>query len=254
MPPKRMPVLFVGHGSPMNGVEDNEFSRAWTKVAVDLPRPKAVLCISAHWETERTMVTAMDRPKTIHDFYGFPPQLYALEYPAAGSPGLAMEVSKLTGAQPDKSWGLDHGTWIVLSRLFPKADVPVVQLSLGTDLDPEGHFKLGRKLKALRDEGVLILGSGNIVHNLMMMDPKGDAYEWAQGFDTAVKDRLLKGQFEDLVHYERFGEQSRLSIPTNEHYLPMLYALSLKEKGAPLEFFSEGLVMGSISMRSIRIG
>jgi 4,5-DOPA dioxygenase extradiol len=251
---KRMPVLFVGHGSPMNGVEDNDFSRAWAQVAQDLPRPKAILSISAHWETEGTKVTAMAHPKTIHDFYGFPPELYAMGYPAPGSLELANDVSKLVGAKKDQDWGLDHGTWIVLARMFPKADVPVVQLSLDADLGPEGHFKLGQKLKSLRDQGILILGSGNIVHNLMRMDPKGDAYDWAKGFDTVVEDRILKGQFEDLVHYERFDEQSRLSIPTNEHYLPMLYALSLMEKGEPLKFFAEGMVLGSISMRSIRIG
>jgi len=251
---KRMPVLFVGHGSPMNGIEDNEFSRAWTKVAQDIPRPKAILSISAHWETEGTRVTSMERPKTIHDFYGFPPELYAMQYPASGSPELAAEVSKLVGAKQDTGWGLDHGTWIVLTKMFPKAEVPILQLSLDADLVPEGHFKLGRKLSALRDKGVLILGSGNIVHNLMMMDPKGDAYEWAQGFDSLVNDRILKGEFEDLVHYERLGEPARLSIPTNEHYLPMLYALSLKEKDEPLEFFAEGMVLGSISMRSLKLG
>jgi len=251
----RMPVLFVGHGSPMNAVEDNEFSRAWTGIGKKLPRPKAILCISAHWETEGAGVTAMERPRTIHDFYGFPPELFAQEYPAPGSPRLARRVAALVpGARLDTEWGLDHGTWSVLKRMYPKADIPVVQLGLDRFLDPEGHYRVGARLAPLREEGVLVLGSGNIVHNLMLADPSAAPYDWAVKFDERVG-RLIEAQDTDaLVHYDGLGEPARLAIPTNEHYLPMLYALALRTDGDRVRFFAERIVFGSVSMRSFIIG
>jgi len=246
----RMPVIFVGHGSPMNGIEDNEFSRAWEKVGRELPRPRAILSISAHWETDGPMATAMERPKTIHDFYGFPHELYAQQYPAPGSPELAREVAHLVQARPDNGWGLDHGTWAVLKRMFPEAEVPVVQLSLDRQATFGQQHTLAQKLAPLREKGVLVLGSGNIVHNLMMADPSAEAYDWANAFDEKVKGLILKGDHRALIHYERLGEAARLSIPTNEHYLPMLYILALKQKDDSVRFFGEGIALASVSMRS----
>jgi 4,5-DOPA dioxygenase extradiol len=187
---KRMPVLFVGHGSPMNAIEDNEFSRSWIAVGKALPRPNTILCVSAHWETKGTQVTAMEKPRTIYDFYGFPPELYAMMYPAPGSPELARRVRDLAeadGITPDLTWGLDHGTWSVLRRLFPKADVAVIQLSLDVTKNAQAHYDLGRQLQPLRDEGVLIIGSGNIVHNLRTVVFEDTAYDWAVEFDGKVK-------------------------------------------------------------------
>jgi 4,5-DOPA dioxygenase extradiol len=251
----RMPVVFVGHGSPMNAIEENEFSRAWSELGKTLPRPCAILSISAHWETEGARITAMENPRTIHDFYGFPPELYEEEYPASGSRELAGEVGKaLRGAEMDYEWGLDHGTWAVLKRIFPKADVPVVQLSLDRRKSPEEHFELGKLLKFLREKGTLILGSGNIVHNLRLATWNNGGYDWAREFDEKVKGLVLSEDHGALIHYERLGEAARLSIPTNEHYLPLLYALALKEREEPVLFFAEKITAGSVSMRSFMIG
>ena len=195
MTASRMPVLFIGHGSPMNAIEDNEFSRAWSEAGRSLPRPKAILCISAHWETKGTQVTAMEKPKTIYDFYGFPPELYAVQYPAAGSPDLARRIQELVKpveVLQDLSWGLDHGAWSVLCRLFPQADVAVVQLSLDRSISPQAHYDLGRQLGALRDEGILIIGSGNVVHNLGRITWEDTAFDWANEFDDAVKHWILR--------------------------------------------------------------
>ena len=211
----RMPVLFVGHGSPMNAIEDNEFSRAWITAGKALPPVKAILCISAHWETEGTQVTAMEKPKTIYDFYGFPPELYARTYPAPGSPELAQRVLDLVkpiAVGLDRTWGLDHGTWSVLTRLFPKADVPVIQLSLDVQKDPQEHYDLGRQLMALRDEGVLILGSGNIVHNLRILSWDGAVYDWAVEFDAKVKQWILDNDHESIIQYHKQGQQAALAI------------------------------------------
>lgn len=253
----KMPVLFVGHGNPMNAIEDNEFSRAWIIIGSVLPRPKAILCVSAHWETIGTQVTAMEKPKTIHDFYGFPQPLNQAEYPAPGSPALARIVQETVGKtkiEADHDWGLDHGTWSVLTRMFPHADVPVVQLSLDQTKDPAWHYALGKELKALRKKGVLILGSGNLVHNLRAVAWQDTAFDWATEFDQKVKDLILSGDHGALIRYPQLGQAASLAIPTNEHYLPLLYVLALQEQGEQIGFFAEKVTMGSISMRSLRIG
>ncbi len=253
----RMPVLFVGHGNPMNAIEDNEFSQAWTKVGQSLPMPKAILCISAHWETMGTKVTAMEKPRTIYDFYGFPHELYEVAYPAPGAPDLAHTIRKAitsTDVQSDLTWGLDHGTWSVLHRMFPKANVPVIQLSLDRVKEPKLHYQLGKQLKELRNEGVLIIGSGNIVHNLRTVVFQGTAYDWALTFDGMVKQWILDGDDEPLIHFEKHGDLSALAINSGEHYIPLLYVLGLKDPGEPIQFFAEKVWGGSVSMRSARIG
>jgi 4,5-DOPA dioxygenase extradiol len=253
----RMPVLFLGHGSPMNAIEDNEFSRAWRKVGKALPHPKAILCISAHWETDETQVTAMDRPRTIYDFYGFPPELYAMTYPAPGSPDLAMRVRELVGIAeilPDLTWGLDHGAWSVLSRLFPEADIPVVQMGLDIHKTPQEHYDLGRKLQALRDEGVLILGSGNIVHNLRLVVFQDTAFDWAVEFDEKVRQWIMDDDHEPIIHYEQLGRTAELAINSAEHYKPLLYVLGAKIPGEQVKYFAEKVWGGSLSMRSVWVG
>ena len=255
-----MPALFVGHGSPMNAIEENVFSNAWRAAATALPVPRAILCVSAHWETEGTFVTAMTQPKTIHDFYGFPGELYQVQYPAPGSPELAERVRSLvtsTAVRADDgySWGLDHGAWSVLRRMYPRADIPVVQLSLDRTQHPRFHYDLAAELLPLRSEGVLIVGSGNIVHNLRLLQWDAlEPYPWAAEFDTLATELILAGEHDRLVAYPTLGEAARLSIPTNEHYLPLLYALALQQPGEPVSFFAEGLIYGSISMRSLKIG
>ena len=254
---ERMPVMFVGHGSPMNAVEDNEFSRAWRAAGAALPRPKAILCVSAHWESYGTQVTAMDQPRTIYDFYGFPPEMYAMIYPAPGSPELAEHVREMIGKERvalDQKWGYDHGAWSVLTRMFPEADVPVIQLSLDVNLAAQSHYNLGKKLGALRNDGVLILGSGNIVHNLRMVMFEEQAYDWAVEFDGKVRDWIAAGDHDPIIHYENGGQAAALSINSAEHYKPLLYVLGASEKGEPVNFFTEKVFGGSISMRSLRIG
>ena len=253
---KKMPALFLGHGSPMNAIEDNEFSRAWVQAGQALPKPNAILCVSAHWETAGTLVTAMDRPKTIYDFYGFPPELYEKKYPAPGSPGLArltQETVQKAQVRLDQAWGLDHGVWAVLSRLFPNADVPVVQFSLDRTQAPAFHYALGKELRALRDKGILIIGSGNIVHNLRMMAWQDEAYDWAIEFDETIQQLILSGDHDSIVHYQNLGQAARLSVPTNEHYLPLLYVLALQDKGEQVRFFATRVTFGAISMRSVWI-
>jgi len=252
-----MPILFVGHGSPMNAIEDNEFSQAWTTAGKSLPRPESILCISAHWETEGTQVTAMEKPRTIYDFYGFPPELYAVTYPAPGSPKLAERVQELVRPLPlglDKAWGLDHGAWSVLTRLFPKADVPVVQLSLDIKKSPREHYELAGALKKLREENVLIVCSGNIVHNLRMVEWSDTAYDWASEFDAKVRQLILDDVHLPLIRYHDAGREAALAINSAEHYKPLLYALGAKEPGEQVQFFAEKVTMGSLSMRSLRIG
>jgi 4,5-DOPA dioxygenase extradiol len=253
----QMPVLFLGHGSPMNAIEDNEFSLAWQEAARQIPAPKSILCVSAHWETRGTQVTAMQTPRTIHDFYGFPQTLFEKQYPAPGSPELAARVIKLVGetrVQPDQSWGLDHGTWSVLCRMYPLANVPVVQLSLDRSHDPVYHYQLGQELSALRQEGVLIVGSGNIVHNLRMMVWEDKAFDWAADYDAKVTQWILEGDHDSIIHYEKYGNAALLAVNSAEHYLPLLYVLGLKEKTDPVSFFADKLWGGSISMRCVRIG
>src|SRR5512139_992349 len=252
-----MPALFVGHGSPMNAVEENPFSHAWSVAAASIPRPDAILCVSAHWETPGARVTAMERPRTIHDFSGFPQPLFEVEYPAPGSPGLVRlvrETVRSTTVEDDFRWGLDHGAWSVLRRMFPSADVPVVQLSLDRTKGPALHYALGRELRPLREKGILIVGSGNIVHNLGLMVWRDTAYDWASEFDERVKGLILSGDHDAIVGYPELGEAARLPVPTSEHYLPLLYVLALQEKGEEIRFFSEKVTLGSISMRSLRVG
>ena len=254
---ERMPMLFIGHGSPMNAIEDNEFSRSWIAVGKTIPPPKAILCVSAHWESMGTQTTAMEKPRTIYDFYGFPPELYEKTYPAPGSPELAARVLELVGADDtamDLKWGLDHGTWSVLARLFPKADIPVVQLSLDVNKNSQEHYDWGRQLKPLRDEGILILGSGNIVHNLRMVVFEDIAYDWALAFDGMVKKWILDGNHDPLIQYHKQGREAALSINSAEHYKPLLYVLGAQDSGEPVSFFTEKVWGGSVSMRSVRIG
>jgi len=256
---ERQPVLFVGHGSPMNAIEDNVFSRAWMEVGRALPRPQAILCVSAHWETVGAQVTAMAQPRTIHDFGGFPPALYAQQYPAAGSPELArlvQETIKDVRVEGDGSWGLDHGAWSVLCRMFPQADIPVVQLSLDRTRPPAYHYALGRALRPLRQRGVLIVGSGNIVHNLraVCFEDEDGAYPWATEFDETLRRLIVVGDHEPIINYSRLGRSAALAIPTNEHFLPLLYVLGAQMAGETMRFFNDKITYCSLSMRSAWIG
>ena len=256
MTARTMPVLFVGHGSPMNTIEHNAWSDAWRLVGAALPRPRAILCVSAHWETAGPQVTGSASPATIHDFYGFPQALFDVRYPAPGDPALARRVVELLGAEAgiDPERGLDHGAWSVLLPMFPAADIPVVQLGIDTRRDGAWHYAVARRLGVLRDEGVLILCSGNIVHNLRLFrfnDPV--AYDWATRFDEEVAEHIATGHHEGLLGYETLGTDALLAIPTPEHYLPLLYVLALQRDDDPVEFFNEN-VTSSISMRSVQIG
>ncbi len=255
----RMPVLFVGHGSPMNAITDTRFSRAWAEVGARLARPSAILCVSAHWETKGVMVTAMDWPRTIHDFYGFPEALHSKLYPAPGAPALARKTAELVKKAPvalDEAWGLDHGTWSVLARMFPLADIPVFQLSLDATRNPAGHYDLARDLTPLREHGVLIMGSGNIVHNLRRVSRQlpDTGFDWAIEFDARIKGLIDKGDHQSIIDYPRLGQAAQLAVPTNEHYLPLLYALAVKDEKEPIAYFNDATTMGSISMRSLLIG
>jgi 4,5-DOPA dioxygenase extradiol len=250
-----MPAAFLGHGSPMNALERNRYSEAWRGFAQSIPAPKAVLTISAHWYTDGTAVTAMDAPRTIHDFGGFPRELFAVEYAAPGDPRLASRVRDMLApidVQLDRSWGLDHGTWSLLVHMFPGADVPALQLSIDATKPAAFHYELGRRLAPLRDEGVLILGSGNVVHNLRTARWGAGAqpYDWAVRFNDSVRDRLQRNELAALIDYERFGEPARLSVPTPEHYLPLLYVAGLHGEDDSLSLLVDGLELGSISMLS----
>ena len=257
-------MLFVGHGSPMNAIEDNAFRRAWGEIGARLPRPKSILCVSAHWETRGGVrLTASEAPETIHDFYGFPQALFDVRYPASGDPALARRAAGLLAASDarldaapglDPARGLDHGAWSFLLAMYPEADVPVVQLSLDTSRPGEFHHRLARALAPLRAEGVLIAGSGNIVHNLSVLDLDASApYDWAVRFDGEVRRRLLARQPEGLIDFESLGPDAALAVPTPEHYLPLLYAIGLQEKDEPLALFNT-TVSSSISMTSVLIG
>lgn len=253
----KMPVLFVGHGNPMNAVEDNPYSRAWIKAGQSLPRPQAVLCVSAHWQTDGTHATAMPWPRTIHDFTGFPRALYEVQYPAPGwpeMPALLRQAAPRVKVHPEFEWGLDHGSWSVLCRMFPDADIPVAQLSLDYSQAPGFHYELGRQLKGLRKEGVLIVGSGNMVHNLEVMVWQDTAFDWALEVDRKLKELILSRDHQGLVDYDRLGPVARLAVPTSEHYLPLLYVLAMQEEDDEIEFFAEQVTLGSVSMRSLRIG
>lgn len=249
------PAIFIGHGNPMNAIENNEYSNEWELLGAKLPQPKAIVCISAHWTTTETLVTAVDNPKTIHDFYGFPEELYKVQYPSPGNISLAGEIQKhFNGSvQPDYKWGLDHGCWSVLIRMFPKANIPVIQLSLNTRLTPLQHFELGRQLNYLRENNVLLLGSGNIVHNLSRINWHDESFSWATSFDSKVRDKIIARDFVSLCNYQGLGDDALLSVPTSEHYLPMLYILGMINPESTISFFCEKVTMGSISMRSFMV-
>lgn len=258
----KMPVLFLGHGSPMNAIEENEFVQGFRSVAKTLPTPTAIVCISAHWETRGTWVTAMPSPKTIHDFGGFPKELFEVQYPAPGSPELAQEISSLIQAPTihldHDHWGLDHGAWSVIKHLYPKANIPVIQLSLDVSMSPQQHYDLARQLAPLRERGILIIGSGNMVHNLRMvawdkLNEANYAYDWAQEAKTKMNDYLLNNVHESLINYQQQGQAFKLAIPTPEHYLPMLYSIALKDKKDNLELFNDKAVAGSLTMTSFKI-
>jgi 4,5-DOPA dioxygenase extradiol len=258
-PASLMPAIFFGHGSPMNALERNRHTHAWAEIGRTIPRPRAVLAISAHWYEEGTRATAMERPPTIHDFGGFPPALHALDYPAAGDPALAEEVRTLLAPEPvalDRAWGLDHGTWSVLVHVFPKADVPVVQLSIDATKPPVELFHLARKLEPLRATGVLIAGFGNVVHNLRAMQRQPDAppYDWAVSFNEAVRGCIMSGAHAALIDYDRLGPAARLAVPTPEHYLPLLYVLAQQRPGEAARIITDGIELGSISMLSAGFG
>ncbi|MFO0940833.1 MAG: 4,5-DOPA dioxygenase extradiol [Pirellulales bacterium] len=256
-----MPGLFVGHGSPMNAIEDNQFVRGFREIAGSMPKPKAILCISAHWFIEGTKVTAMANPRTIHDFGGFPKQLNDIQYAAPGSPdlaNLAVEISRPTKVTPDDNWGLDHGAWTVAMHLYPRADVPIVQLSIDRNLTTRGHFELGQRLNELRHKGILILGSGNIVHNLRMIDfqnfhRKNHGFDWAVEARQFVNRCIVDGDYQPLIDYAKQGRSMQLAAPTPEHFLPLLYILGLKHDPANHHFFNDELLAGSLSMTSLRV-
>lgn len=260
-----MPVLFIGHGSPMNAIEDNEFSKAWREVAIILPKPKAILCISAHWETRGTQVTAMEKPRTIHDFGGFPQALFEVQYPAPGSPCLARKVKdamKKINVGLDQDWGLDHGCWSVLMQMFPAADIPVIQLSLDSTKPASEHYALAKELASLRQLGVLILGSGNMVHNLRRLVATGNGpgdfnqpfgLDWAIEANGLFKQLINESRHSELADYLSLGDAVRLAVPTPEHYLPMLYVLALKQENETVIYFNDQPVGGSLTMTSLII-
>lgn len=257
-----MPVLFVGHGSPMNAIEDNQFAREWARIGKSLPTPAAILCISAHWETRGTYVTAMEKPRTIHDFGGFPEELYKVQYPAPGDPALADEMNN-TITNPeiglDQQWGLDHGAWSVIRRMYPDAVVPVLQLSLDYTKSPQYHYELSKQLSWLRSKGVLIIGSGNIVHNLGMVawnkinEPEF-GFDWALEAREKINELITSGDHQSLINYKSLGRAVNLAVPSPDHFLPLLYALGLKNKGESISYFNDKPVMGSLTMTSVIIG
>ncbi len=253
-PTPRLPALFVGHGNPMNAIEDNAYSRAWAKLGAALPKPQAILCVSAHWMTRgRSLAHVGAKPKTIHDFGGFPAALFSQQYPAPGAPDVAqatIDLVRSTHLEPDAEWGLDHGAWSVLIRMFPDADVPVFQLSLDLGRAPADHLALAKELKPLRERGVLVIGSGNLVHNLRALNPGGPPYDWAQSFDETLKGRLEARDFVGVAGALDSSRIARLSHPTPEHFLPALYPLGVADEKDSLSFFSESFDLGSISMRS----
>jgi len=256
----RMPVIFFGHGNPMNAISKNDYTAAWSALGRKLSKPKAILSISAHWYVHGVSLTSMADPRTIHDFGGFPEELYQVKYPAPGDPKLARRVQRILSSIPaslDTAWGLDHGTWSVLSHVFPKADVPGVQLSIDECQPASFHYEMGRKLAPLRDEGVLVIGSGNLVHNLHAYSWGGHRptpYDWAVRFEEMVRKLILAGDHRHLIDYESLGPDALLSIPTPDHYLPLLYVLGISEKGEHVEFPVEGIDGGSVSMLAVKIG
>ncbi len=257
----RMPAIFFGHGNPLNALLRNQYTEAWSNIGNSLPRPKAVLCISAHWYLPGTAVTAMAKPRTIHDFGGFPRELYEVQYPAPGSPELVRRVRDMLAPVAveldEKSWGLDHGTWSVLCHVFPNANIPVVQLSIDETQAPEFHYELGKRLAPLRDEGVLLVGSGNLVHNLHTYAwgrHNVEPFDWAVRFEQMARELLLNGDHAPLIDYESLGRDALLSAPTPDHYLPLLYVIGSGRNGDEVSFPVEGFDGGSISMLSVQLG
>lgn len=249
----RMPAIFFGHGSPMNTLATNRYTETWRRLGESVPQPKAIVCVSAHWYTRGTGVTAMAQPRTIHDFYGFPQALFDMQYPAPGDPVLALRMRELLAPVDvglDESWGLDHGTWSVLVHAFPRADIPVIQLSLDGTQPPRFHYEVGRRLAPLREEGVLVTGSGNVVHNLGVMRRSADAppFDWAVRFEDRVRKALADRDHDALIDYEAHGRDALLSIPTPEHYLPLLYIAALQAEGETMAIAVDGIELGSISM------
>jgi 4,5-DOPA dioxygenase extradiol len=256
-----LPTIFFGHGNPLNALRRNAYTEGWASLGASLPRPKAVLCVSAHWYFPGTAVTAMSQPRTIHDFGGFPQELFEVQYPAPGSPELAQRVAELLSPQPvdidDKSWGLDHGSWSVLCHVFPEADIPVVQLSIDETKPPQFHYEIAKQLAPLRDEGVLVIGSGNIVHNLHTYawgKHEVEPFDWAVRFENLARELLLSGNDAPLIGYEGLGRDALLAAPTPDHYLPLLYVMGLRRPADPVTFPVEGFDGGSISMLTVRIG
>lgn len=257
-----MPVLFIGHGSPMNGIQDNAFSRRWAEMGKSIPTPKAVLVISAHWLSKGTRITAMDFPKTIHDFGGFPDELFQIQYPAPGSPELAKTTAALfteTQVELDHDWGLDHGTWTVVRHMYPKADTPVLQLSIDYYKDAQYHYNLAKELYSLRKKGVLIIGSGNMVHNLRMiawdkMNEPEYGFDWALKMDATFKELITDRNHQSLINYNTLGREAKLAIPTPDHYLPLMYTIALQGKNDQTQFFNDKAVAGSLTMTSVKFG
>lgn len=256
---KSMPLLFIGHGSPMNGIEENEFSRQWEQLGKELPKPNAALIISAHWLTEGTFVTAMEHPKTIHDFGGFPNELYAVQYPAPGNVRLAEETKDLiksTNVVLDHDWGLDHGAWVVARRMYPDAAIPVLQLSIDYAKPATYHYNLAKELTSLRKKGILIIGSGNMIHNLRMIawdkiDASGFGYDWAIEMNEILKQKIVTGDHQSLLDYKSLSKAATLAIPTPDHYYPLIYTLGLQGKNEMPHFFNDKLVAGSLNMTSV---
>lgn len=259
---EKMPVLFIGHGSPMNAIEDNEFSKRWQQMGKEIPIPKAVVVVSAHWLTKGTLVTAMPNPKTIHDFGGFPQALFDIQYPAPGSPELATEIQKLItnpAVELDHDWGLDHGTWSVVKHMYPDADIPVLQLSLDYYKPAAYHYELAKQLLSLRKKGVLIIGSGNMVHNLRMvawdkLNEPEYGFDWALEMNDIFKNKISNGFHKELIQYEKLHKAATLAIPTPDHYYPLLYILALQTDNDKVEFFNDKAVGGSLTMTSVKIG
>jgi 4,5-DOPA dioxygenase extradiol len=258
-PTDRMPAMFIGHGNPMNAIDDNSYHKSWQDIGKKLPRPKAILSISAHWTTTGTRVTVASHPETIHDFGGFPKKLFDQQYPAPGSPEMAQltkEIVTYSHIQGDDKWGLDHGTWSVLLPMYPAADIPVYQLSLDYDKPPQYHYEIGKQLSKLREKGVLVLGSGNLVHNLRMVDWNGGnkVYDWAREFDSKFTDWIEKGDHKSILDYQKIlGNTATMAHPSYEHLLPLFYVLGLQHKSEKVTFFNSQFDMASISMRSLLI-
>ncbi|MCX6153166.1 MAG: 4,5-DOPA dioxygenase extradiol [Candidatus Kapabacteria bacterium] len=257
-----MPTIFVGHGNPMNAIEENKFTRGWQDTAAKIPTPQVIICISAHWETNGTFITAMDKPKTIHDFGGFPEALYKVQYPAPGSPSTANDIKKLLHGSKigmDYDWGLDHGCWAPIMRMYPEANLPIIQISLDRSLDAQGHYEFAKQLQIYRNKGALIIGSGNLVHNLRLvawdkMDEPDFGYDWAIEANTKMKKYISEGDTKSLINYRSQGKAFDLAIPTAEHYLPMLYVMGLQAKNETISFFNDKAQAGSLTMTSFIAG